>query len=74
MTSSSNNTNTNDLYSYIIHTLLYAFNQIFRFINLNMKHRKKAEEHIGRNVLSITIQMRSIVRISYVLKMFLFDN
>ena len=30
---------------------------------LEMKHPKKAEEHIGRNVVSITMKMKIIVRI-----------
>ena len=34
----------------------------------NMKHLEKAEEHIDRNVVSITIKMRSIIRIFWVIK------
>ena len=36
----------------------------------DLKHLKKAEEHISRNVLSITIKMRSIVRIFIVKAIF----
>ena len=32
-------------------------------LEVDIKHLKKAEEHIGRNIKSITIKMRSIVRI-----------
>ena len=31
--------------------------------DFDMKHLKKAKEHTGRNIVSITIKLRSIVRI-----------
>ena len=33
----------------------------------DMKHLKKTEEHIGRNVGIITIKMGSIVRVFYII-------
>ena len=34
----------------------------FRVVSWVWKHLKKAEEHIGRNVVEITIEMKTIVR------------
>ena len=45
-------------------------------LEFDMKNRKKAEGHIGRNIVSITIKMKTIVQYSkqYQLSYFISEN